>query len=104
MVATPFDYREFVVNRVARIYPVHIVCLALAVGRIVAKQELMQKEIIGTPGNTWTELAANVLLVNSWFPWQKNGWNDVAWSVSAEWFAYLAFPIFIMAARFRRPV
>jgi len=26
------------------------------------------------------------------------GWNDVAWSVSAEWFAYVFFPLFVALA------
>lgn len=96
-----FDYRDFVVNRIARIYPVHIVCLALAACRIAAKQIVMHQQIIGTPGNSWVDLAANVFLVSSWLPWQENGWNDVAWSVSAEWFAYLAFPLFMVASKLK---
>lgn len=99
-----FDYRDFVVNRIARIYPVHIVCLILALVRILVKEVVAHRQIIGTPGNTWADLAANIFLVNSWFSWQKNGWNDVAWSVSAEWFAYLVFPAFAVASRLKRPL
>ncbi|MBP0639331.1 acyltransferase [Cupriavidus sp. AcVe19-6a] len=37
------------------------------------------------------------------FSWQRKtsaptGWNDVGWSVSAEWFAYVWFPLFLLAA------
>lgn len=93
-----FNYRKFIVARFARIYPVHVVCLLAAFVMIVFRQHHHHEVIVGTPGNTYVDLAANLLLLNSWGLFVVTGWNDVAWSVSSEWFAYVFFPLFVMLA------
>ncbi|MFM0432407.1 acyltransferase [Paraburkholderia aspalathi] len=94
----PLDYRKFLGARFARIYPVHVVCLVAAAAVIFFKQFHLHKEIIGTAANTYTSLLANFVLLNSWSFETMTGWNDVAWSVSAEWFAYVFFPVFVFLA------
>lgn len=93
-----FNYRKFIAARFARIYPVHVVCLAGAIAMIVFRQHHHHEVIIGTPGNTYADLVANLLLLNSWALFVVTGWNDVAWSVSSEWFAYVFFPLFVVLA------
>lgn len=93
-----FNYRKFITARFARIYPVHVVCLVAAVAMIAFRQHHHHQVMIGTPGNTYFDLVANLLLLNSWGLFVATGWNDVAWSVSSEWFAYVFFPIFVMLA------
>ncbi|QLQ13031.1 MAG: hypothetical protein HZY74_06635 [Brevundimonas sp.] len=40
------------------------------------------------------DFLALMLMVSSWFPRETLvAWNGPAWSLSAEWFAYLAFPL-----------
>jgi peptidoglycan/LPS O-acetylase OafA/YrhL len=99
-----FDYRDFVGARFARVYPVHLVCLLGAACVILFKEYHLHKHIIGTAQNTWIALVENVFLVNSWSMTAITGWNDVAWSVSAEWFAYVFFPVFVVLAPARNRV
>lgn len=94
----PLDYRAFISARFARIYPVHFVTLIGAVGMIFLKQYVVHKHVIGTAQNTYLGLAENVVLLNAWSFKFVTGWNDVAWSVSAEWFAYVFFPLFVLLA------
>lgn len=94
----PLDYRAFIAARFARIYPVHLVTLLGAIGLVFVKQVMLHKHVIGTGQNTYPALAANFVLLNAWSFKFVTGWNDVAWSVSAEWFAYVFFPLFVALA------
>jgi len=81
--------RRFWWNRVARIWPLHLTTLVLAVV-FVADQ-------INHPGALGT--VANLLLLQAWVPSDKVyfGYNAVAWSLSCEVFFYLAFPWLVKA-------
>jgi peptidoglycan/LPS O-acetylase OafA/YrhL len=75
--------RDFLWTRLARIYPVHLLTMALLV------------PTIGTsPYRTPQALLYNVLLLHGpWLP--EMTWNDPSWSISAEWHAYLLFPLIV---------
>lgn len=91
-----FRYRGFLWARLARIYPLHIATL-LAVGAMAGGALLIGQH----PEHVvlyWPALPANLLLINAWGVNADAGWNHPAWSISAEWFAYLAFPIFAALA------
>lgn len=85
-------HRQFLWLRLARVYPVHlftlnVFALMVAVGTVVGLS-------VRAAGLRVTPLAyvENVFLVQGW----TNGnlsFNGPAWSVSAEWFAYLLFPL-----------
>jgi len=50
----------------------------------------------------WSSLPAQLTLTQAWGLGSEGGWNHPAWSISAEWFAYLVFPVFAAALwRFR---
>jgi peptidoglycan/LPS O-acetylase OafA/YrhL len=85
------DYGGFLVKRLARIYPVHIITLAFLA--VIVTLGGMFGVRIGDPDN-FTPLGAvqDMLLVRGWFS-QEQGWNFPAWSLSAEWLAYLCFPL-----------
>ena len=84
--------RRFFVARLARLYPVHLFALALMAVGIVPF-------IHGTPAFTdpdgrfaWTAAVASLFMLHG--PWlDHRSWNYPAWSISAEWHAYLLFPL-----------
>ena len=94
-----FEYREFIIARFARIYPVHLFCLLSATAVIIVCEATNSKSEFGIHPNTRFDLLTNFLLLNSWKLRPGTSWNDVAWSVSAEWFAYVFFPLFVWLSR-----
>lgn len=87
------NYGRFLVARFARVYPAHIAVLAF-VGVMVAGASLVGAAFDRTFYNP-LGLVTTLLLVHAWFPEVvKAEWNGPSWSLSAEWFAYLAFPAF----------
>jgi len=87
------NYGRFLVARFARIYPAHIAVLAF-VGVMVAGASLIGAEFDRDFYNP-LGLLTTLLLVHAWLPEViKAEWNGPSWSLSAEWFAYLAFPAF----------
>jgi len=99
-----FSYREFLWARLARVYPLHIAIVAglgvLILGLAVAGIHAGDKLIV------WSSLPAQITLTQAWGLGQDGGWNHPAWSISAEWFAYLSFPAFalVFARLWTRPV
>ena len=87
-----FRYGAFLKARLARIYPLHLICLA-TIGALATAAVLLGRDIdpniLSMPS-----LLPNLLLVHAWGLAPVSGWNHPSWSISAEWFAYLAFPAF----------
>ncbi|KZE32988.1 acyltransferase family protein [Microbacterium sp. T32] len=80
--------RSFWLHRAARIYPLHVVgvMLALAVAATLVPE-------IQSPGVL--PIGANLLLISGWFPdWWQAG-NPASWSLVCEAFFYLTFPLVI---------
>ena len=88
---TPGQYRRFLIKRLARIYPLQFVTLLIAVAVIVTG--VLIGVAIPFPENftVWGAIQ-DLLLIRGWEPFPRQGWNFPAWSLSAEWFAYLLFP------------
>ncbi|HEY0926339.1 acyltransferase [Brevundimonas sp.] len=97
----PLDYRRFLAARFARVYPAHLFILLAMLGLVLAAPMFG----VGLePGRfNPTDFAATLFLVQAWFPRDTLVlWNGPAWSLSAEWFAYLAFPFYAaLATRLR---
>ncbi len=97
------DYWNFLSKRLARLYPMHIVTMAL-MGLLVAIGVAAGVPVDATAhgGN----VVPNLLLIHAWGTTPGLSWNAVSWSISAEWFAYLTFPVVLaLSLRWRdRPI
>ena len=91
-----FVYGDFLWARLARVYPLHLATLigmgVLALGAGAAGFAVDPNIL------SWESLPANLLLLQAWGLAPVAGWNHPSWSISAEWFAYLTFPLFAWAA------
>jgi peptidoglycan/LPS O-acetylase OafA/YrhL len=85
-------YREFLWARLARIYPVHLATL-VGLGLLATAAAALRLNA-GDQVTTWSSIAAQLTLTQAWGLGQAGGWNHPSWSISAEWFAYLSFPLF----------
>jgi peptidoglycan/LPS O-acetylase OafA/YrhL len=95
-----FRYADFLWARLARIYPVHLVTL-VGMGGLIAGAALLGVQT-GDKVQIWSSLPAQITLTQAWGLSPLGGWNHPSWSISAEWFAYLAYPLFGWVAwRFR---
>ncbi len=84
----------FVERRLARIWPMHLAMLAMV---IVLYGAMLAAGL--EPNNParydMALLPAHILMLHAWgIPDAALGFNYPSWSVSAEWFAYLLFPLF----------
>ena len=92
-------YLHFLMVRLVRIYPLHLatllLLLVLAAGLpgFATRDRAMAAQF--GPG----AFAANLFLVQNWGLWRPLTWNIPAWSLSAEWFGYLWFPVLILGVR-----
>jgi len=94
--AERFRYGAFLWNRLARVYPLHLATL-VGLGAVAA---VATAAGFAVDANvlSWQALPANLLLVQAWGFAPVAGWNHPSWSISAEWFAYLSFPLFAWGA------
>lgn len=82
-----FSLKNFYINRVARIYPLHVLTFFMMIP-FVFLQDL------------WNPLAAglNLFLLQAYVPIQEIFFsvNNPSWSISTEFFFYILFPFFVM--------
>jgi len=99
---TVADYRDFLLRRLIRLYPLLIATLlALLLFRLFAQVAGAHSAMIAWNGDSLLLLAAQALMLNAWLP-NPDGWNTPSWSISAEMLAYLLFPA-IVTLHARRP-
>jgi peptidoglycan/LPS O-acetylase OafA/YrhL len=92
----------FLGRRFARIYPLYGTILGLTVGFALLLRATGRED-----GNyPWAELPLHIVMMQNWGFTQILSWNHPAWSISAEFAAYLLFPALVLwtpIARARRP-
>lgn len=85
-----FNYGSFLWARLARLYPVHLATLGMLVAIAIAAKAIgIETASAFDFGTLWGQ----VFMVQAWGLIPAGGWNHPAWSISAEWFAYLVFPL-----------
>ena len=87
--------RTFLRDRFARIYPLHVFALMFLTAFTLATSALLAltghgRQELGSFGDWLRQL----LLLNAWRP-AHTEWNVPSWSISAEAFAYLLFPLLV---------
>ncbi|MBN8605292.1 MAG: acyltransferase [Caulobacterales bacterium] len=98
-----FGYGGFLKNRLARVYPMHLAALAAMIVLFVGATTLGAG--VGSPDAfKLSDLAAHLLMIHAWGATAAVGWNFPSWSISAEWAAYLLFPLIAaLVLKARRP-
>jgi peptidoglycan/LPS O-acetylase OafA/YrhL len=94
------EARAFIIARIARVYPLHLLTLLLLLAFHGALVGMAAGGIIGAPqampGGA-AQFGAHLLLAQSWGFFKDVGWNIPSWSISTEFAAYLAFPLIVYA-------
>jgi peptidoglycan/LPS O-acetylase OafA/YrhL len=96
------NYRSFIVARVARVYPLHVLILLLFVTTAIAAHFATGGPLSGLDdipmrgSESVTAFAANLFMLQGLNASQLS-WNYPAWSISVEFIAYLLFPFALPA-------
>ncbi len=95
---------DFLLHRVARIYPLYVVLVAASIGYSLLLyggfHASAPPPALALPQPA-RDVAANLLMVQSWGLGASI--DGAAWSLSTEWAAYLVFPFLVAVALFGRP-
>lgn len=90
---------RFLLKRVARIWPLHLVTLGGTVALATVLAMTGRAEPLAYP---FAQLPLHVLLLQNWGFTDRLTWNDPSWSISTELAAYLAFAVLIPRCDWRR--
>ncbi len=87
------DTLHFLWMRLARVWPVYLVTLHLAALWIIFTLNVGHVPAENADTLTATSYVRQLLLVQLWFQpyFDGSSWDGPAWSISAEWLAYLTF-------------
>lgn len=97
------DLARFMMRRFGRVWPLHAAVLAVMASFHLAR--LLVGVASGHPANPFTGdhsldgLAASLLLVHSLGMYDDVVWNPPSWSISVEFYTYLAFALLVLATR-----
>ena len=94
--AGTYRHSRFLVKRIARVYPMHIVMLAFFVVLALAAPAI-GLVLDSVERYNFSQILAQVFLVHAWVGTGET-FNYPSWSISAEFFAYLSFPVVMLLA------
>lgn len=102
-IATVRDWAGFMLKRLARLYPLHLATLAFYVGIGLLVWSGRAQPVDATRYDA-SAIVSNLLLIHAWRPSGTISFNYVSWSISAEFFVYLCFPLIALAVRGRAAI
>jgi peptidoglycan/LPS O-acetylase OafA/YrhL len=92
------DVTRFFGLRIARIYPLHLACLAFYVAiAVIAALGVLNPD--NPERYDFGQILPNMLLIHSWGVGYSFSFNLVSWSLSALWLMYLVYPLTALLAR-----
>lgn len=99
-----FSLREFMVRRLARVYPLHLVMLvANLLFRLLRISLVMAGIVVAAPAafevNNAYSFVLNVFLLHSIGFVDYLSWNAPSWSISVEFYTYLVFGLIVLFAQ-----
>jgi peptidoglycan/LPS O-acetylase OafA/YrhL len=83
---------RFFAARFARVYPLYLVTLLWDTPGLFANR-LARLGWASALGKTAATFAAHLVMLQAWYPTRLSGLDDPNWSLSAETFFYLCFPV-----------
>ncbi|MBL6853120.1 MAG: acyltransferase [Alphaproteobacteria bacterium] len=99
-------YKDFLVARLARLYPLHIAMLLWILVVMLLLNSFAHAtggvsiyEAKYHPVVTWQTFIANIFLVQAWNIFPYLSWNGASWFVSVEFLLCLLFPVYLLLAR-----
>lgn len=84
--------REFLVKRLARVYPLHLVIMLIFLVSPLALKLFSNEGLVSDRYDPYYYLAS-LLMIQNWGFFDDLAWNIPAWSISTEFGAYLVFPL-----------
>src|SRR5688500_10583763 len=93
------SFRKFILLRFGRLYPLHLFTLFLWLPYIAVKLILFEKGIGDTDpseSNNIYTFISNIFLFHAIDGYQPLSWNFPSWTISAEFFTYIFFFLFIL--------
>ncbi len=100
------EAKAFMIRRIARLWPLHVFVLLLFAGHQAALLLANELSIIVDPVAFSGDFALqyilpNLALVQAWGFLPQATWNEPAWSISVEMFAYIVFALDAVLTRGR---
>ncbi len=92
----PAGWRDFVLRRAARIFPLHLAALS-ALLLLVGAAAAVGLRINDPQRFGMWELGMQALLMHAWETTRVHAWNYPSWALSAIWAGYLVFPLVLTA-------
>lgn len=91
------SFKDFWVARIARVYPLHLFTLLIAVLLVVDSTEQVS-EFFSDPALSVSKFLSNATLIHSFIPDGDYffSYNSPSWSISDEMFFYFAFPFIVI--------
>lgn len=95
------DRRRFWIARFARIYPVYLFAIVLELPRFIQVSMQQPWTFEARLRDGTRVVGASILMIQAWIPSLAYRLNWPSWSVSAEAFFYMTFPLVILVANRR---